>query len=71
MAQIPPDPKDYPGALPHMLYAGSLVFSPPPRVTNLKDWSQWWSFMIPVDRKTFHVQQNNPRRRGAIRQQGR
>ena len=29
-AEIPPDPKDYPGALPHMLYAGSLVFSPPP-----------------------------------------
>ena len=28
-AQIVPDPKDYPGALPHMLYAGSLVFSPP------------------------------------------
>ena len=28
-AEIPPDPKDYPGALPHMLYAGSLVFSPP------------------------------------------
>ena len=31
-AEIPPDPKDYPGALPHMLYAGSLVFTPPPRV---------------------------------------
>ena len=30
-AEIPPDPKDYPGALPHMLYAGSLVFSPPHR----------------------------------------
>ena len=27
-AEIPPDPKDYPGALPHMLYAGSLVFAP-------------------------------------------
>src|SRR5258708_6412755 len=34
-AEIPPDPRDYPGALPHMLYAGSLVFSPPQRVTNL------------------------------------
>jgi formylglycine-generating enzyme len=22
-AEIPPDPKDYPGALPHMLYGGS------------------------------------------------
>jgi sulfatase modifying factor 1 len=43
-AEIPPDPMDYPGALPDMLYAGSLVFSPPPRVTNLSDWSQWWEF---------------------------
>jgi sulfatase modifying factor 1 len=30
-AEIPPDPKDYPGALPEMLYAGSLVFVPPRR----------------------------------------
>ena len=28
-AEMPPDPKDYPGALPQMLYAGSLVFTPP------------------------------------------
>src|SRR5947207_4638088 len=44
-AEIPPDPKHYPGALPHMLYAGSLVFVPPAHVSNLQDWSQWWSFM--------------------------
>ena len=28
-AEIAPDPKDYPGALPHMLKPGSLVFVPP------------------------------------------
>ena len=28
-AEIAPDPKDYPGALPHVLKAGSLVFNPP------------------------------------------
>ena len=28
-AEIAPDPNDYPGALPHMIYAGSLVFVPP------------------------------------------
>ena len=28
-AEIPPDPKDYPGAQPHMLKAGSLGFDPP------------------------------------------
>jgi formylglycine-generating enzyme len=44
-AQIRPDPKDYPGALPEMLYAGSLVFAPLPRVADLDDWSQWWTFL--------------------------
>jgi formylglycine-generating enzyme len=44
-AQIVPDPKDYPGAVRHMLYAGSLVFWPLPRITDLRDWSQWWTFM--------------------------
>jgi hypothetical protein len=29
VAEITPDPKDYPGMLPHMIYAGSLMFSPP------------------------------------------
>jgi formylglycine-generating enzyme required for sulfatase activity len=48
-AQVPPEPKDYPGALPHMIYAGSLVFLPPHRVTNLSDWSQWWTFMKGAD----------------------
>jgi formylglycine-generating enzyme required for sulfatase activity len=48
-AQIPPDPKDYPGALPGMLYAGSLMFAPPSRVANLSDWSQWWTFMKGAD----------------------
>ena len=48
-AQIPPDPKDYPGALPDMLYAGSLVFSPVPRIVDLQDWSQWWTFMKGTD----------------------
>jgi len=43
-AQIAPDPKDYPGALPHMLKAGSLVFTPPQRPVDLRDWSKWWQF---------------------------
>src|SRR5215208_2662890 len=28
-AEIVPNPADYPGALPHMIYAGSLTFTPP------------------------------------------
>ena len=49
VAEIPPDPKNYPGALPHMLYAGSLVFTPPARVLNLQDWSQWWTLLKGAD----------------------
>ena len=48
-AEIPPDPKDYPGALPDMLYAGSLVFSPPSQRVDLRDWSQWWTFLKGAD----------------------
>jgi formylglycine-generating enzyme len=43
-AEKKPEAKDYPGAQPHMLRAGSLVFTPPRQVVNLTDWSQWWSF---------------------------
>ena len=43
-ADIAPDPKDYPGALPNMLRAGSLVFKPPKHRVDLTDWSQWWTF---------------------------
>jgi sulfatase modifying factor 1 len=42
-AEIAPDPKQYPGALPHMLKAGSLVFTPPKQPVDLGDWSQWWN----------------------------
>lgn len=44
-AEKVPNPVDYPGALPEMLYAGSLVFSPPARVAGTKDWSQWWRYL--------------------------
>jgi formylglycine-generating enzyme len=43
-AEIAPDPKDYPGALPHMLKAGGLVFAQPKKRVDLSDWSQWWNF---------------------------
>ena len=48
-AEVPPDPKDYPGALPHMLKAGSLVFSPLKGPVDLSDWSQWWRFKFGAD----------------------
>jgi formylglycine-generating enzyme required for sulfatase activity len=44
-AEIAPDRKDYPGALPNMLKPGSLVFNPPKHpVDDMRDWSQWWTF---------------------------
>ena len=48
-AEIRPDPKDYPGALPHMLYAGSLVFTPPARPVDLRNWGEWWTFLKGAD----------------------
>ena len=43
-AEIAPDPKDYPGALPHMLKPGSLVLHRHRHPVDLRDWSQWWRF---------------------------
>ena len=48
-AEKKPDATDYPGALPRMLRAGSLVFSPPPQMVPLHDWSQWWDFKFGAD----------------------
>jgi sulfatase modifying factor 1 len=49
LAETPPDPKSYPGALPHMLYPGSLVFAPPPRPVDLRNWGEWWTFQKGAD----------------------
>jgi formylglycine-generating enzyme len=43
-AEIAPDPKDYPGALPNMLKAGAMVFEPPKRAVDLRNSHQWWTF---------------------------
>jgi formylglycine-generating enzyme len=43
-AEIAPDPRDYPGALPHMLKAGSLIFSAPDHPVDLGNNANWWSF---------------------------
>lgn len=43
MAEKIPDAKDYPGALPEMLRAGSLLFVQPKSVSG-PDISQWWTF---------------------------
>ena len=48
-AEKRPDPKAYPGAQPHMLYAGSLVFSPPDYPVDLRNWEQWWTLLKGAD----------------------
>jgi formylglycine-generating enzyme len=48
-AEIAPDPKDYPGALPHMLKPGSLVFTPPQGQVDLSNWANWWQFCFGAD----------------------
>jgi formylglycine-generating enzyme len=42
-AEVVPDPKDYPGSLPHMIYAGSLTFTPPKHAVDLRFWGEWWT----------------------------
>jgi formylglycine-generating enzyme required for sulfatase activity len=43
-AELAPKASDYPGALPHMLKAGSLVFNPPAGEIDIRNWRQWWEF---------------------------
>jgi formylglycine-generating enzyme len=48
-AEIPPDPAQYPGARPEMLYTASLVFVKPPGPVDLRDFTNWWTFMRGAD----------------------
>ena len=49
LAEIPPNPRDYPGALPHMLFAGSVVFVPPRGPVDLRHHGRWWTFLRGAD----------------------
>lgn len=44
IAERIPDAKDYPGASPEQLVAGSVVFAPPAHEVRLNNPYQWWSF---------------------------
>ncbi|HEU4996047.1 MAG TPA: formylglycine-generating enzyme family protein [Gemmatimonadaceae bacterium] len=48
-AEIPPDPADYPGALPEMLHAGSLVFVKPRGPVNMDNIANWWTWTRGAD----------------------
>src|SRR5262245_47061689 len=44
LAELPPDPAQYPTADPAMLRAGSSLFVPTPHAVPLTDPFQWWRF---------------------------
>ena len=48
-AEVPPNPSEYPGALPDMLYAGSLVFVMPSEPFDRRDVSNWWQYTRGAD----------------------
>ena len=48
-AEIPPGIEDYPGALPQILYAGSLVFVKPKGRVGLHNIGNWWQFVKGAD----------------------
>ncbi|ADU01012.1 formylglycine-generating enzyme family protein [Mycolicibacterium gilvum] len=49
VAERPPDPALYPGASPHDLVPGALVFRPTAGPVDLRDWRQWWEWTPGAD----------------------
>ena len=49
VAEIPPDPAQFPGAAPADLVAGALVFRPTRGPVDLRDWRQWWEWVPGAD----------------------
>src|ERR1700756_1751063 len=49
LAELAPDPKDYPGMPPEMARPGSLVFTPTSGPVPLDDPLQWWRFEFGAD----------------------
>jgi len=49
LAETVPEAAQYPGALPEMLFAGSLVFVQPPGPVDLDDVRNWWQYLRGAD----------------------
>jgi formylglycine-generating enzyme len=49
LAEIAPDPRDYPGMLPEMAKPASIVFVQPPRRLAPAHPSQWWQYVFGAD----------------------
>ena len=48
-SEVPPDPKDWPGAKPEMLYAGSIVFKQPKSKVDMRNYFNWWELKKGAD----------------------
>lgn len=49
LAEIAPDPADYPGLDPELAQPGSLVFEKTPGPVDMQDFTQWWKFRLGTD----------------------
>ena len=49
LAELAPDPANYPDVATEALVPGALVFRMPPEPVGLADWRQWWSFVPGAD----------------------
>jgi formylglycine-generating enzyme required for sulfatase activity len=49
LAEIAPDPRDYPGMKPELAHPGSLVFQRTTRPVPLDNPARWWSFTLGAD----------------------
>lgn len=49
LAEVPPDPADYPGMDPALAQPGSLVFRRTAMPVPLSDPSRWWAFVLGAD----------------------
>ncbi len=49
LAEIAPDPAQYPGAKPEFLHPGSLVFVKPKGPVDMRDFRNWWRLMLGAD----------------------
>ena len=48
-AERPPDPAMYPGAKKELLHPGSLVFARPSGPVDLRDFHNWWKYVLGAD----------------------
>jgi len=48
-AERPPNPADYPGALPEMLVPASVVFQKPQQRVDLRNHYNWWTYIARAD----------------------